>query len=74
MSTPKLRLEGTLAVLYTSLPTWPPVFALATLSNYLSQLGHTLVIFSAAFIALVKFRIDGAWVVPAAGLIGLLQY
>lgn len=63
-----------LAVLYASLPAWPDVLALETVSQYMSQSGHALVIFGAAFIVLIKLRIGGTWVVPAAGLIGLLQY
>ena len=63
-----------LVILRTSLPVWPEALSVGALGSYLSLLWPTLVIFVAALIALVKYSIDVVWIIPVAGLLGLLLY
>jgi chromate transporter len=63
-----------LVILRTSLPAWSGELSVATSVSYLSLLWPTLVIFVAALIALVKYRVDVVWIIPSAGLFGLLVY
>jgi chromate transporter len=63
-----------LVILRTSCPVWPEELTVATLSSYLSMLWPTLAIFTAALVALVKYRVDVVWIIPVAGLVGLWLY
>jgi chromate transporter len=63
-----------LVILRASLPAWPAELSAAALVSYLSLLWPTLVIFVAALIALVKYQVDVVWIIPSAGLFGLLVY
>jgi hypothetical protein len=44
------------------------------MTDYLSTLWPTVVIFVTALVALVKYNLDLVWIIPAAGLLGLLLY
>ena len=63
-----------LIILDTSLPPWPGNLSVRTLTDYLSVLWPTVVIFVTALMALVKYNLDHVWIIPAAGLLGLLLY
>jgi chromate transporter len=63
-----------LIILDTSLPPWPGSLSVHTLTDYLSVLWPTVVIFVTALMALVKYNLDLVWIIPAAGLLGLLLY
>jgi chromate transporter len=63
-----------LIILYTSLPPWPGSLSGRALTDYLSVLWPTAVIFVTALVALVKYNLDLVWIIPAAGLLGLLLY
>ena len=63
-----------LVILYTSLPPWPGSLSGGTLTDYLSLLWPTVVIFGATLVALLKYNLDLVWIIPAAGLLGLLLY
>jgi chromate transporter len=63
-----------LVILYTSLPTWPASLSIRALTGYLSALWPTVVIFVTTLVALVKYHLDLVWIIPAAGLLGLLLY
>ncbi len=63
-----------LVILRTSLPAWPEALSVGAFGSYLSLLWPTLVIFFAALLALVKYSIDVVWIIPVAGLFGLLLY
>ena len=66
--------SAALVILYTSLPPWTGSLAVRDLTGYLSTLWPTVVIFVAALVALVKYNMDLVWIIPAAGLLGLLLY
>jgi chromate transporter len=61
-------------VIYTSLPSWPDSLSAQTITNYLSALWPTGLIFVAALVALVKYNLDLVWIIPTAGILGLLLY
>jgi chromate transporter len=61
-------------ILYTSLPAWPDSLSARTLTDYLSVLWPTVVIFVVALVGLIKYNLDLVWIIPAAGLLGLLLY
>jgi chromate transporter len=63
-----------LIILDTSLPPWPGSLSVRTLTDYLSALWPTVVIFVTALVALVECNLDLVWLIPAAGLLGLLLY
>jgi chromate transporter len=63
-----------LIILCTSLPPWPGSLSARALTDYLSALWPTVVIFVTALVALVKHNLDLVWIIPAAGLLGLLLY
>jgi chromate transporter len=63
-----------LLILSTGLPAWPGSLAVPALTVYVSILWPTVVIFVAALVALVKYNLDLVWIIPAAGLLGLLLY
>jgi chromate transporter len=63
-----------LIILDTSLPPWPGSLSVRTLTDYLRVLWPTVVIFVTALMALVKYNLDLVWIIPAAGLLGLLLY
>ena len=63
-----------LIILYTSLPPWAGSLSVRALTDYLSALWPTAVIFVTALVALVKYNLDLVWIIPAAGLLGLLLY
>lgn len=63
-----------LVILRASCPVWPVALTVAAVSSYLSMLWPTLVIFAAALVALVKYKIDVVWIIPVAGLLGLVLY
>lgn len=63
-----------LVILYTSLPPWPGSLYGGVLVGYLRALWPTVVIFGAALVALIKYNLDLVWIIPAAGLLGLLLY
>jgi chromate transporter len=63
-----------LVILYTSLPPWPGSLSAHALTDYLRALWPTGLIFGAALVALVKYNLDLVWIIPAAGLLGLLLY
>jgi len=62
------------AILHTTLPTWPETRSIDAFVHYLHMLWPTLVIFAAALVALIKYRVDVVWIIPIAGLFGLLMY
>jgi chromate transporter len=63
-----------LIILYTSLPPWPGSLSVRALTDYLRVLWPTVVIFVTALVSLVKYNLDLVWIIPAAGLLGLLLY
>jgi len=63
-----------LIILDTSLPPSPGSLSVRALTDYLSVLWPTVVIFVTALVALVKYSLDLVWIIPAAGLLGLLLY
>jgi hypothetical protein len=63
-----------LVILQTSLPAWPGAMSISTAGSYLGLLWPTLLIFTAALVALVKYSIDVVWIIPVAGLLGFLLY
>jgi len=69
-----LLIVAALVILYTSLPTWPASLSIHALTGYLSALWPTVVIFVATLVALVKYNLGLVWIIPAAGLLGLLLY
>ncbi len=51
------------------------IFAAAVVVAQSAHLGWaTLVIFAAAIVALIRFRVEVVWIIPTAGLIGLALY
>jgi chromate transporter len=51
------------------------IFAAAVVVAQSAHLGWaTLVIFAAAIVALMRFRVEVVWIIPTAGLIGLALY
>jgi chromate transporter len=63
-----------LVILRASCPVWPGVLSFAAVSSYLSMLWPTLLIFAAALVGLVKYKVDVVWIIPVAGLLGLVLY
>lgn len=63
-----------LVVLGTSLPSWPAGLAASAVTGYVSALWPTAVIFTAALVALLRYKLDVVWIIPGAGLLGLLLY
>jgi len=63
-----------LAILSTSLPPWPASLSIHALTAYLRALWPTVVIFVATLVALGRYNLDLVWIIPAAGLLGLLLY
>ncbi len=61
-------------ILRVALPTWPEAFSGAALAAYVGLLWPTVVMFVAALVAMMKYRVDVVWVIPAAGLCGLLMH
>jgi chromate transporter len=60
-----LILVAAFVILNTAVPAWP-----FEIKNILP----TLVILIAAMIALMKFKLDVVWIIPAAGILGYLMY
>ena len=48
--------------------------AAVVIAKTVPQTGVSLAIFLAALLALLKFRLEVVWLIPAAGLAGLLLY
>jgi chromate transporter len=69
-----LLIVAALVILSTSLPTWPASLSIHALTGYLRALWPTVAIFVATLVALVKYNLDLVWIIPAAGLLGLLLY
>jgi chromate transporter len=63
-----------LVILRVALPAWPEALSSAALVEYAGLVWPTVVLFVAALVAMMKYRIDVVWVIPAAGLCGLLLY
>jgi chromate transporter len=63
-----------LAILYTGMPGCPDSLSTPALTNYLSAIWPTVVIFVAALVALVKYNIDLVLIIPCSGLLGLFLY
>jgi chromate transporter len=63
-----------LVILRVALPAWPNALSSAALVEYAGLVWPTVVLFVAALVAMMKYRIDVVWVIPAAGLCGLLLY
>jgi chromate transporter len=63
-----------LIILRTSLPAWPTAFTGDAIGHYLGLFWPPCVIFTAALVALVKYKVDVVWIIPAAGLLGLALY
>jgi chromate transporter len=63
-----------LVIMRTSLPAWPDALTLSALGQYLALLWPTALIFTAALVALLKYSLDVVWIIPVAGLLGLLLY
>jgi len=61
-------------ILYTSSPAWPRSLLMSAWFPYVRALWPTLVIFAAALVALIKYNVDVVWIIPVAGLLGLLLY
>jgi chromate transporter len=61
-------------IIYTSLPAWPDSLSVLALTDYISALWPTGLIFVAALIALIKYNLDLIWIIPTAGFLGLLLY
>lgn len=63
-----------LVILRVSLPAWPEAMSTSALAGYAGVLWPTAVLFVGSLVAMLKYRIDVVWVIPAAGLCGLLIY
>ena len=61
-------------ILGIMLPDWPAPLSLAAIGSYLNALWPTLLIFGAALVALIKYRLDVVWIIPVAGILGLVLY
>jgi chromate transporter len=61
-------------ILRAALPTWPDTISATALAEYAGLLWPTAVLFAAALVAMMKYRLDVAWVIPAAGRCGLAIY
>lgn len=61
-----------LVIGYASLPTWPGL--MGALGLYLRLLAPTVAIFTATLVALLKYDLNLVWIIPSAGLLGLLLY
>ena len=60
-----LILVAAFVIMNTALPAWP---------FEIMDVWQTLVIFVLAMIALMKFKLDVVWIIPAAGVLGYLMY
>jgi chromate transporter len=63
-----------LVILYASLPVWPAALSLSAVAGYLQALWPPALIFAAALLALLKYKVDVVWIIPGAGLLGVLLY
>ena len=61
-------------ILRAALPAWPETLSAAAITEYVEVLWPTMMLFTAALVAMMKYRIDVVWVIPAAGLCGLLIF
>ncbi len=61
-------------ILRAALPAWPEALSATTLAEYVGLLWPTMALFVAALVAMMKCRIDVVWVIPAAGLCGLVVF
>ena len=61
-------------IMREALPGWPEGPSATALIAYIRILWPTAVLFTAALVAMVKYRVDVVWVMPVAGLCGLLIF
>ena len=61
-------------IMREALPAWPEAPPAMALTAYLEALWPTLMLFATALVAMMKYRIDVVWVMPVAGLFGLLVF
>ncbi len=61
-------------ILRAALPALPEGLSAVALMEYAGLLWPTVVLFVGALVAMMKFRIDVAWVIPAAGLCGFFLF
>ncbi len=61
-------------ILRAALPALPESASMGVWSQYAVSLWPTVLIFAASLVAMMKYRLDVVWVIPAAGLIGMLIY
>lgn len=57
-----------------ALPAWPEVISATAVAAYMGLLWPTVMLFTAALVAMLKYRVDVVWVIPTAGLCGLLVF
>lgn len=65
---------ASIAILRIALPAWPGGDVMTALGAWLAATWPTLVIFAAAFVALVRYQLDLVWIVPSAGILGMVLY
>ena len=58
-------------IMRAALPAWPEALSVAAATEYVGMLWRPVLLFVAALVAMMKYRIDGVWVIPAAGLCGV---
>ena len=61
-------------IMQAALPVWPETLSASAMTAYIDVLWPTMMLFAAALVAMMKYRIDVVWVIPAAGLCGLLVF
>ncbi len=61
-------------IIRAALPAWPEGTSMSALSQYAISLWPTVLIFGASLLAMMRYRVDVAWIIPAAGICGLLIY
>ncbi len=63
-----------LVILRVSLPAWPEAMSATALAGYAEVLWPTVALFVGSLVAMLKYRIDVVWIIPAAGLCGFLVF
>ncbi|WP_256868026.1 chromate transporter [Candidatus Entotheonella palauensis] len=63
-----------LVILRVALPAWPEAVSASALAGYAGLLWPTVVLFVGSLVAMLKYRIDVVWIIPAAGLCGFFVF
>lgn len=63
-----------LVILRASLPDWPHTLTFVALGQYVALVWPTLLILVTALVALLKYKLDVVWIIPVAGLLGVVLY